>query len=194
MNKSKILITGVVNDEITSLKPMLEKYFNEVVMANAVEQVPGLVQQKDVDVVIFDMTGSYKGDTGISLLQDILAADPDVEVIPVTEKGDTKTIDQLMNSGAHDFIQMPFNVGRILATVNNGVRLAKAGKRVGLLEEQLSRLQQGNASLNMEENEKVLISKALDKSGGNVSRAAGELGISRKTLYNKLNRYKIETR
>ena len=105
-----------------------------------------------------------------------------------------KTIEQVMNSGAHDFIQMPFNVGRILATVNNGVRLAKAGKQVRMLEEQNNRLQQGNTSLNIEENEKVLIRRALDKSGGNVSRAAVELGVSRKTLYNKINRYKIEAR
>ena len=90
MNKSKILITGVVNDEITSLKPMLEKHFSEVILASSVEQVPGLMQKRDVDVVIFDMTGSYKGDTGLSRLQEIRSADPDVEVIPVIENGDAK--------------------------------------------------------------------------------------------------------
>ena len=47
-------------------------------------------------------------------------------------------------------------------------------------------------TLNIEENQKELIRKALKMSKGNISRAAEELGISRKTLYNKLDRYEIE--
>ncbi len=46
--------------------------------------------------------------------------------------------------------------------------------------------------LNIEENEKELIRKALNINKGNISRAAEDLGISRKTLYNKLDRYEIE--
>lgn len=47
-------------------------------------------------------------------------------------------------------------------------------------------------SLNIAENEKELIRKALRLSKGNISKAASELGVSRKTLYNKLNKYEIE--
>jgi DNA-binding NtrC family response regulator len=49
-----------------------------------------------------------------------------------------------------------------------------------------------NYSLNIEENEKELIRKALQVSRGNISKAASDLGVSRKTLYNKLNKYEIE--
>jgi DNA-binding NtrC family response regulator len=44
-------------------------------------------------------------------------------------------------------------------------------------------------SLSIEANERNLIVKALDKSKGNQSKAAAELGISRKTLYNKMVKY-----
>jgi DNA-binding NtrC family response regulator len=45
------------------------------------------------------------------------------------------------------------------------------------------------ASLNIEDNEKNLIIHALKDCGGNRSRAAEKLGISRRTLHRKLNEY-----
>jgi len=47
-------------------------------------------------------------------------------------------------------------------------------------------------SLDLSENEKQLIIKAIDKFKGNYTVAAKELGVSRKTLYNKLKRYGLE--
>ena len=46
-------------------------------------------------------------------------------------------------------------------------------------------------SLNLEDNQKQLILRAIDKAKGNYSLAASELGISRKTLYNKLKKYDL---
>jgi DNA-binding NtrC family response regulator len=46
-------------------------------------------------------------------------------------------------------------------------------------------------SLDLNENEKILIQKAIDKHKGNYSLAAQELGVSRKTLYNKIKKYEI---
>jgi DNA-binding NtrC family response regulator len=46
-------------------------------------------------------------------------------------------------------------------------------------------------TLNLEENEKELIRKSLLVNKGNISRAAEDLGISRKTLYNKMEKYEI---
>ncbi len=43
--------------------------------------------------------------------------------------------------------------------------------------------------LNVEQNEKMLIRMALDECGGNKTRAAEKLGMSRRTLYRKLKEY-----
>jgi len=44
-------------------------------------------------------------------------------------------------------------------------------------------------SLNLEENEKQLVTLAIEKHRGNLSRAAKSLGINRSTLYEKIKRY-----
>ena len=48
--------------------------------------------------------------------------------------------------------------------------------------------------LTLDEAERVLIEKAINRSDGNVSRAADELGLSRSALYRRLQRYGIEAR
>jgi transcriptional regulator with PAS, ATPase and Fis domain len=47
----------------------------------------------------------------------------------------------------------------------------------------------GKKSLDLEVNEKQLISEALEMHGNNYTKASIELNISRKTLYNKIKKY-----
>ena len=44
-------------------------------------------------------------------------------------------------------------------------------------------------NMNLQETEKVLIRKVVDKHGGNISRAAKELGITRASLYRRIEKY-----
>ena len=47
-------------------------------------------------------------------------------------------------------------------------------------------------TLNLNENEKRIILKAIEQNMGNLTKAARDLGITRKTLYNKMERYGIQ--
>lgn len=47
------------------------------------------------------------------------------------------------------------------------------------------------ATMNLEETEKMLIRKVIDKHGGNISKAAKELGLTRASLYRRLEKYGI---
>jgi two-component system, NtrC family, response regulator AtoC len=49
----------------------------------------------------------------------------------------------------------------------------------------------GSASLSMEDAEKNAIAQALQACGGNRTKAAQQLGISRRTLHRKLNEYRL---
>jgi two-component system response regulator HydG len=46
-----------------------------------------------------------------------------------------------------------------------------------------------SSNLNLEETEKMLIRKVIDKHGGNISRAAKELGLTRASLYRRIEKY-----
>jgi transcriptional regulator of acetoin/glycerol metabolism len=47
----------------------------------------------------------------------------------------------------------------------------------------------GLDTLNLDDIEQAAVRKALSKHGGNISRAADELGISRKALYRRIEKY-----
>jgi two-component system response regulator HydG len=49
----------------------------------------------------------------------------------------------------------------------------------------------GIAMVDLKQNEKEIITKAIQLNGGNLSQAARHLGISRRTLYNKISNYEI---
>jgi two-component system, NtrC family, response regulator HydG len=44
---------------------------------------------------------------------------------------------------------------------------------------------------NLEATEKMLIRKVIDKHGGNISKAAKELGITRASLYRRIEKYEL---
>ena len=44
-------------------------------------------------------------------------------------------------------------------------------------------------NMNLNEVEKMLIRKVVDKHGGNISRAAKELGLTRASLYRRIEKY-----
>jgi len=52
--------------------------------------------------------------------------------------------------------------------------------------------QQEVLSLNLTENEKMVIAKAIERNMGNLTKAARDLGVTRKTLYNKIERYGLQ--
>ena len=51
--------------------------------------------------------------------------------------------------------------------------------------------EKGIAMVDLKQNEKEIIIKAIQLNGGNLSQAARHIGISRRTLYNKISKYEI---
>ena len=45
------------------------------------------------------------------------------------------------------------------------------------------------SNMNLEETEKMLIRKVIDKHGGNISKAAKELGLTRASLYRRIEKH-----
>lgn len=88
----------------------------------------------------------------------------------------------------------PGNVRELQHYIEKAVILSDSGKLL-LEDPQLEHNGQPEgkpyASLNLEENESNIIRQAIREHNGNLSAAALELGISRKTLYNKIEKYAL---
>jgi DNA-binding NtrC family response regulator len=54
-----------------------------------------------------------------------------------------------------------------------------------------ARVETPQVTLNLEETEKLLIRKVVDKHGGNISKAAKELGLTRASLYRRIEKYDL---
>jgi DNA-binding NtrC family response regulator len=97
-------------------------------------------------------------------------------------------LDALMRHG------WPGNVRELEHAVERSVLMARGG-RIEASDLALRRREDGSVQideLTLDEAERVLIGKALDRSGGNVSRAAEALGLSRSALYRRLQRHDMD--
>jgi transcriptional regulator of acetoin/glycerol metabolism len=92
--------------------------------------------------------------------------------------------------GALEAHPWPGNVRELDHTIERAALLAQ-GTRVGSAD--LGLRQTGSSAalddLSLDEVERVLIRKALDRHDGNVSHAAKALGLSRSALYRRLQQY-----
>jgi DNA-binding NtrC family response regulator len=90
----------------------------------------------------------------------------------------------------------PGNVRELQHSVERAVLMAQ-GDVIHSEDLGLTRRADGVAQLEqltLDEAEKILIERAVDRNGGNVSRAADDLGLSRSALYRRLQRYGIDAR
>ena len=88
----------------------------------------------------------------------------------------------------------PGNVRELRHAVERAVLMAR-GRRIEAGDLGLRRREDGTASLEeltLEEAERLMIEKALDRYQGNVSRAAEALGLSRSALYRRLSIWGIK--
>jgi DNA-binding NtrC family response regulator len=97
------------------------------------------------------------------------------------------------SAGAMDALRAhpwPGNVRELRHAVERALLMAR-GRRIEVADLGLRRREDGTARLDeltLEEAERLMIEKALDRYQGNVSRAAEALGLSRSALYRRLHR------
>lgn len=88
-------------------------------------------------VVITDV--NLPDEDGLSLMRQVLAANPQVPVIIMTGHGDIGMAVGAMREGAFDFIEKPFSPDRLITTVRNAADKAQLLSRVAALtQEQVS--------------------------------------------------------
>ena len=143
MKQGKILIVDDNINVLTALNQLLEPEFQRVISVNDPEQIPGVMQIENIDVVLLDMNfekGSSSGEEGIYWLEKILKKDPEMVIILITAYGNIDLAVECIKKGALDFLLKPWDNDKLVTTIKSGLKLRQSRNLVKSLKEKQSHL------------------------------------------------------
>ncbi len=163
----------VVDDNpaiLTAAKICLDKVFDRVITLSSPDSILVALGQEHVDVILLDMNfslGVNSGQDGIIWLSVLQKKHPDIPVVLVTAYADVKLAVKGLKNGAADFVTKPWDNDELIRVLKDAVDKTRN-------------------VVPLHEMEKEHIKRVVDKCHGNMSKAAEMLGITRQTLYRKL--------
>lgn len=173
----------LVVDDDEVLRERLVRSFGrrgfEAVGADGYDAALALVRAKAPDLAVLDLR--MPGESGLVLLRDLMELAPEALVVILSGYGSIATAIDAVRLGAVDFVQKPADVDQLLEA------FARAH-----LDDPLGRLEDGEPDYeppSLARAEWEHIQRVLHDCGGNVTRAAKLLGLHRRTLQRKLQKY-----
>ncbi len=139
------------------------------------------VRDERVELVILDMnlTLSTTGRQGVEILRKIRVLRPEMPVIIITAWGTIPQAVETMTYGAVDYITKPWSNTDLIARIKKALARSK------------ERNEAEEHTETLDEMESEAIRDALRRCGGNMSEAAKLLGITRQSLYRRIEKYKL---
>lgn len=129
-----------------------------------------------VDLAVIDLR--MPGASGLVVLRDLMAVHPDALVVILSGYGSIATAIDAVRLGAVDFVQKPADVDQLLEAFDRALEDDPLAKPAPTYEP---------PSLARAEWEHI--QRVLHDCGGNVTKAARMLGLHRRTLQRKLQKY-----
>lgn len=141
----------------------------------------GFVRRDDLQLVILDMnlTLSTTGSQGIEMLRKIRILAPKVPVILLSAWATVPLAVEGMGFGAVDFITKPWSNRDFMAKIRRALSVGEETEKADRIEP-------------LETTERNAIVKALRQADGNLSVAAKLLGITRQSLYRRMEKFGIK--
>ena len=181
------------------LEATLNRAGHRVLSADNVVETLQVLARERVDLVIYD--DGMPGMTGLEFLTLLQRERHAVPVIVLTNCASIEQAVTAMKAGAVDFIPKPVNPQQLQLAVERALDFARLRRANETPRRQLTAIgstDHGGAapippgavvltSLNIDEAERALILRALEVTKNNRTRTAQLLGISVRTLRNKLN-------
>lgn len=195
-----VLISDKNRGLMTALVLLLQKYFSRVITEDNGEKIISLAAEGDVDIVVLD-AGNGSGKTfedSLQLTRKIVSLEQNVQVVALTNFGQTEAAMKLADEGAFDFAVKPWNNDKLLITLRNAWQMRQCSNTLKLIgmqnaaPEHIDDKENGKERIiTLEQMEKKMMKAAIKRNRGNITNAAEELGITRQTLYNKGKKYKL---
>lgn len=190
----KILIIDDNPAVRATLKIVLGNEFGEVVAAGDPRLIPALLGSGTLDAVVLDMnfdSSRLDGSDGLFWLERIKAAGDAPAVLLITAFGDVPLAVEAMKLGAEDFITKPWDNDILIEKLHKAIeknRQAKSAARSVDNAREIERRDSIRSRMTLSELKLEHIRHVIGQCGGNLSAAAGQLGINRQTLYNMLDK------
>lgn len=164
-----------------SIGLMLTKAGFESVQVSTEAEALEAVRRPDLELVILDMnlTLSTTGRQGIELLRKIRILAPEVPVIMLSAWATVPLAVEGMGFGAVDFVSKPWSNRDFVAKIKKAL-------------EDAERKAEENKVDTLDNIEKQTIQRALRQADGNLSTAAQLLGITRQSLYRRMEKFGIK--
>lgn len=177
------------------LTTALERVGHRALHAPDVPQALQALTVANVDLIISDSV--MPGLSGLQFLDVLRSEAIDVPLIMLTSHASIGHAVTAIKAGAVDYISKPVDLEQLRLAVDQALAVIQLRREKGLLRREVMTAQSARTitldSPNLVEAERVLIEHALRLTGGNRTRAARLLGISIRTLRNKLNRERPQT-
>ncbi|MDW3192307.1 MAG: sigma-54 dependent transcriptional regulator [Cytophagales bacterium] len=123
---AKLLVLDDDEAVLASAKMFLKQKFTYVHTLSNPDQLNKVLSDIEFDLLLLDMNltrGENDGSQGLQLIEQVIGAYPDVEVIPITAYGEINLAVEAMRRGARDFITKPWSNDKLLASVQMALKL-----------------------------------------------------------------------
>ncbi len=191
----------IVDDDpyiILALNALLKNYFDKIMLLQDPALLLENMKKQRYDMILLDMYFRHKQNPekeGIYWLRKINKLDASVIVIMIADYVEMENAMEAVYAGATDFIVKPWQNEKTLSTIMAGLKLGrykKIMKRRNTASGSKQPLQGSFKKLNLAHIEKWAIISCIRKHHGNLSSAAKELGITRGSLYRRLDKYSLQ--
>jgi DNA-binding NtrC family response regulator len=141
----RILIADDQPDVLQALRLLLKGEGMNTDTVSSPAEVVSAVEQSDYDLILMDMNytrDTTSGQEGLDLLKKVRSMDESLPIVVMTAWGSVEGAVEAMRRGAKDYVEKPWDDGRILATIRTQMELGRALRKSQRLEDENRRLRQ----------------------------------------------------
>ena len=189
-----ILVIDDRPDIRLSLVVLLEDHHYTVIEADNPQIAQTKLKNHCIDLILLDMnyqldtTSGEEGLTFLTWLQDSSFAQ--IPTIAMTAWSNIDLVVKAMNLGANDFIEKPWRNKQLLHTLEQQFSLMNLENQNKKLKQQLTKHNLNELPLmTLAEAEVAMVKLALEKSEGSVPKAAILLGLTKASMYRRVEKY-----
>jgi DNA-binding NtrC family response regulator len=175
---------------LQTLKLILKKEFAVVGTVQHPNLVPAILAGGKVDAILLDMNfdkGRLDCEEGLYWLNAIKERPNPPAIILMTAFGDIDIAVRAMKQGADDFVTKPWDNRELIEKIVAAIE--KRQNNTNQQKEEKEEKEEEETTSTLKEIEEERLRKVLKETGRNITKSAEILGISRRTLYNKIEKY-----